>query len=68
MSSHVIGAYFREAAHVPHILLAVTGVDDAAGPKEEQRFKKRMRHQMPDSGGKRSDADTEEHVAELRNR
>ena len=41
----VMGAYFLESAHVPHILLAVAGVDHAAGAEEEQRFEKRVRHQ-----------------------
>src|SRR5215472_391347 len=61
------GRVFFDPTHVTHILLAVTGVNDAAGAQEEQGFEERVRHQMPDSGGECSDSDAEEHVPKLRN-
>jgi hypothetical protein len=55
-----------ERAHFLHVLLAGERVDDAAGGEEQQAFEKCVGHQMENSGGKRTDTESEEHVSELR--
>ena len=59
---------FFQAAHVPHILLTVAGVNHGARAQEEESLKKGVRHQMPDTGGESAHADAKEHVTKLRNR
>src|SRR5579864_3474594 len=52
---------FAEAAHVAHVLLAAHGVNHAARCKEEQRLEERVRHQVENACGKRSDAASQKH-------
>ena len=59
---------FPQTAHMPHVLLAVAGMDYAARAEEQQRLEERMRHDVPDAGGERAHANTEEHVSKLRDR
>ena len=48
MVAKVIGMRRREPAHLPHVLLAAHGVDDAAGAEEEQRLEEGVRHEVED--------------------
>ena len=57
-----------QRAHVLHLLLAAHGVDHRAGSEEEQRLEEGVREDVEDAGGKRADAERQEHVAQLRNR
>ncbi len=57
-----------QRAHVLHLLLAAHGVNHRAGSEEEQRLEERVREDVEDAGGKRANAERQEHVAELRNR
>src|ERR1700704_5099891 len=59
------GSVFLQPTHVPHVLLAMASMDDAAGTEEEEGLEERMRHQMPDARGEGSDANAKEHVAQL---
>src|ERR1700676_213682 len=40
------GNLFREAAHLPEVLFAGEGVDDAAGAEEEQSLEEGVRHHV----------------------
>src|ERR1035438_3840042 len=59
------GDLASETAHLPHVLLTTASVDHATRAEEEQRFEKRVRQDVPDSGRKSADTFTQEHVAEL---
>ena len=58
--------FFPQAAHVAHVLLARERVDHAARSEEQEGLEEGVGHQVVDAGGKRADADADEHVAELR--
>src|SRR5690348_3457058 len=55
-----------QPAHAPHVLFAAHGMDYRAGAQEEQRFEKRVGHQMKNSGSVSSDSARHHHVPELR--
>jgi hypothetical protein len=57
-----------QRAHVLHLLLAAHGVNHRAGSEEEQRLEERVGEDVEDARGKCSDAERQEHVAELRDR
>ena len=62
------GNLFRQATHLAEVLFAGKSVDHAAGSQEQQSLEERVRHDVEDAGGKRSSAEADEHIAELRNR
>ncbi len=56
-----------EIAHIAHVLLAAHRVNHCARAEEKQGLEERVREDVEHGGGKGSDAEREEHVAELRN-
>src|SRR5260370_16826628 len=56
---------FVEAAHLADVLLSGHGVNDAPGPKQQERFQEALGHQVKNSRGERAHTEAEEHVTEL---
>src|SRR5258708_236304 len=57
--------FAAQTAHPVHVLLTLERMHNRAGAEEEQPLEERMRHQVEDSRGKCSHADTYHHVADL---
>src|SRR5258708_12886212 len=57
--------FAAQTAHPVHVLLTLERMHNRAGAEEEQPLEERMRHQVEDSRGKCSPADTHHHVADL---
>jgi hypothetical protein len=63
-----VGDLGAQPAHIAHVLLVMHRVDDRTGTEEQQRLKERVREQVENRGGVRTDAAGGEHVTELRAR
>ena len=55
-----------QPAHVPHVLLMVHTDNDRTRREEQQRFEKRMGHQVKNSRRISGSAESDRHVTELR--
>ena len=64
----VIGIFAIEPAHLPHVLLVMAAVDDAAGAEEQQRLEEGVREQVQQARDPAADAEREHHEAELADR
>ena len=59
------GILSNQAAELGQILMAVGGMNDAAGGKNQQRFEERVREQMEQAADPAPDSDGHEHQPEL---
>ncbi len=59
------GHLLAQAAHLPHVLLVVHGVDDRAGSEKEEGLEEGVGGEVEHGGGPAAAADRHDHVAEL---
>ena len=68
MVQWVIGNSPVQVAHVAHVLLAAHGVDDGTRTEEQQRLEEGVGEDVEHASGERAHAQSEKHVAQLRDR